>query len=79
MGRDGREEHSNNEVLREQSAGLLPEKPKADKSFAPAPALLSVPAAAPSNPYGEDIFIAHRYLALGPRGEHSQSGVQPVG
>lgn len=46
--------------------------------FAPAPALLSVPAAAPSNPYGEDIFIAHRYLALGPRDTEVQNDIVHV-
>lgn len=46
--------------------------------FAPAPALLSVPAAAASNPYGEDIVVAHRYLALGPRDTEVQNDIVHV-
>lgn len=46
--------------------------------FAPAPALLSVPANAPTNPYGEDIFVAHRYLALGPRNTEIQNDIVNV-
>jgi len=43
--------------------------------FAPAPALLTLDAANPNNPYGETVNVFHRYVALGPRDNVSSSDV----
>jgi iron complex outermembrane receptor protein len=43
--------------------------------FAPAPDFLFVPEEAVTNPYGQDINIAHRYAALGPRDTETQNDV----
>ncbi|MFP5306715.1 MAG: TonB-dependent receptor plug domain-containing protein, partial [Gammaproteobacteria bacterium] len=46
--------------------------------FAPAPDLLFVPGSAPTNPYGEDVYVAHRFLPLGTRDNNNRSGVFSV-
>ena len=46
--------------------------------FAPAPALLTLDAANPNNPYGETVNVFHRYIALGPRDNVSSSDVFSV-
>lgn len=46
--------------------------------FAPAPALLSMAASNPNNPYGQDIRIYHRYIGLGPRDNVTNSDVYSI-
>jgi iron complex outermembrane receptor protein len=46
--------------------------------FAPAPDLLFVPGDAPTNPYGEDVYVAHRFLPLGTRDNNNRSGVLSI-
>jgi iron complex outermembrane recepter protein len=46
--------------------------------FAQAPDLLFVPGTAPTNPYGEDVFVAHRFFPLGTRDNRNRSGVFSV-
>lgn len=46
--------------------------------FAPAPDLLFVPGDAPTNPYGEDVYVAHRFLPLGTRDNKNRSGVLSI-
>lgn len=43
--------------------------------FAQAPDFLLVPGAVPTNPFGEDVRVAHRYEPLGTRDNTNQSGV----
>lgn len=43
--------------------------------FAPSPDLLFVPATATTNPYGEDVNVAHRFLPLGTRDNNNRAGV----
>ena len=43
--------------------------------FAAAPDLIEVPGTAPTNPYGEDVIVAHRFLPLGNRDNNNRSGV----
>ncbi|MES0873422.1 TonB-dependent receptor plug domain-containing protein [Sinimarinibacterium thermocellulolyticum] len=46
--------------------------------FAQAPDLLFVPGTAPTNPFGEDVFVAHRFEPLGTRDNRNRSGVFSV-
>ncbi|HEY0974450.1 MAG TPA: TonB-dependent receptor [Solimonas sp.] len=46
--------------------------------FAPAPDLLFVPGTAPTNPYGQDVFVFHRFLPLGTRDNNNRSGVTSI-
>ncbi|WP_159431187.1 TonB-dependent receptor plug domain-containing protein [Fontimonas thermophila] len=46
--------------------------------FAPAPDFIFVPGSAPTNPYGEDVYVAHRFLPLGTRDNHNRSGVLSI-
>jgi iron complex outermembrane recepter protein len=46
--------------------------------FAQAPDLLFVPGTAPTNPFGEDVFVAHRFFPLGTRDNRNRSGVFSV-
>lgn len=46
--------------------------------FAPAPDLLFVPGTASTNPYGEDVYVLHRFLPLGTRDNNNRSGVFSV-
>ncbi len=46
--------------------------------FAQAPDLLFVPGTAPTNPFGEDVYVAHRFAPLGTRDNTNQSGVLSV-
>ena len=46
--------------------------------FAQAPDLLFVPGTAPTNPFGEDFFVAHRFEPLGTRDNRNRSGVLSV-
>lgn len=43
--------------------------------FAPSPDLIAVPGTAPTNPYGEDVVVAHRFLPLGTRDNNNRAGV----
>ncbi len=43
--------------------------------FAQAPDFLFVPGTATTNPFGEDVFVAHRFAPLGTRDNNNQSGV----
>jgi iron complex outermembrane receptor protein len=42
---------------------------------APSPDFLFVPGTAPTNPYGEDVYVAHRFLPLGTRDNDNRAGV----
>ncbi|HEY1076699.1 MAG TPA: TonB-dependent receptor [Fontimonas sp.] len=46
--------------------------------FAQAPDLLFVPMTAPTNTFGQDVFVFHRFAPLGTRDNNNQSGVLSI-